>query len=123
MLRRLFRARATLDLILTKMMRGPDPENMQDVRFYLERESAIGVDDLRVAFVATAGPAIPEIRQLFAAARPVVLAMAQDARRSTVKRGSWLLLDLNTKSHVVNRAATSPRATFQRNFQQSALFR
>ena len=72
---------ATLDLILTKMMRGLDPEDMQDVRFYLEREPAIGVDELRAAFSAAVGPDIPEIWQLFAAAKPIVLAMVE-ARES-----------------------------------------
>ena len=68
---------ATLDLILTKMMRGPDPEDMQDVRFYLEREPAIGVGELHAAFAEAVGPDIPEIWQLFAAAKPIVLAMVE----------------------------------------------
>lgn len=71
---------ATLDLILTKMMRGPDPEDMQDVRFYLGREPAIGTAELQAAFAAATGPDIPEIWQLFAAAQPVVLTMARELR-------------------------------------------
>lgn len=69
---------ATLDLVLTKMMRGPDPDDMADVRFYLEREPNIGISELQAAFEAAVGPDIPEIWQLFAAAKPVVLAMAQE---------------------------------------------
>lgn len=64
---------ATIDLILTKMMRGNDPDDMADVRFYLEREPAIGVAELQAASEAAVGPDIPEIWHLFAVARPVVL--------------------------------------------------
>ena len=74
----LLRRPATLDLILTKMMRGPDPDDMQDVRFYLEREPSIGIDELQAAFAMVVGPNIPEIWQLFAAAQPLVLAMAKE---------------------------------------------
>lgn len=71
---------ATIDLILTKMMRGLDPEDMADVRFYLERELHIGVQELQKAFLEAVGPDIPEIWQLFQAAQPVVLATAQELR-------------------------------------------
>ena len=71
---------ATTDLILTKMMRGLDPEDMQDVRFYLEREPSIGVEELQKAFMAAVGPDIPEIWQLFETAKPIVLAAAQELR-------------------------------------------
>ncbi len=71
---------ATIDLILTKMMRGLDPGDMQDVRFYLQREPTIGVDELRAAFEAATGPDIPEIWQMFAAAKPVVLAIAWELK-------------------------------------------
>ena len=64
------------------MMRGLDREDMQDVRFYLEREPAISVDELEAAFAAAVGPDIPEIWQLFTAAQPIVLAMAE-ARESS----------------------------------------
>ena len=71
---------ATVDLILTKMMRGTDPEDMQDVRFYLEREPSIGVEELQEAFMAAVGPDVPEIWQFFEAAKPVVLTMARELR-------------------------------------------
>ena len=71
---------ATIDLILTKMMRGPDPEDMQDVRFYLEREPTIGFEELQEAFSLAIGPDVPEIWQLFEAAKPIVLAAAQELR-------------------------------------------
>lgn len=67
---------ATLDLILTKMMRGSDAEDMEDVRFYLEREPSIGPRELENAFASAVGPNIPEIWELFEAAKPTVLAMA-----------------------------------------------
>ena len=60
------------------MMRGPDPDDMQDVRFYLQREPAIGVAELQAAFAQAVGPDIPEIWQLFAAARAIVLGIAED---------------------------------------------
>ena len=69
---------ATIDLILTKMMRGPDPEDMQDVRFYLQREPNIGTVELQTAFRMATGPDIPEIWQLFTAAQPIVLSMARE---------------------------------------------
>jgi hypothetical protein len=69
---------ATIDLILTKMMRGPDPDDMQDVRFYLKREPRIGLAELEAAFAAAVGPDIPEIWRLFTAAQPIVRAMARE---------------------------------------------
>ena len=71
---------ATIDLILTKMMHGPDPEDMADVRFYLEREPNIGAAELRVAFGEAVGPDISEIWQLFEAVKPVVLEMVGELR-------------------------------------------
>ena len=71
---------ATIDLILTKMMRGPDPDDMRDVRFYLEREPTITAGELRTAFTAATGPDIPEIWQLFETAKPIVLTIAQELR-------------------------------------------
>ena len=75
---------ATIDLILTKMMRGPDPEDMQDVRFYLQREPTIGIPELQAAFAVATGPDVPEIWQLFTAAKPIVLSMAQEHRGSVI---------------------------------------
>ena len=69
---------ATIDLILTKMMRGPDPDDMADVRFYLASEPDIDVAALQDAFAAAVGPDIPEIWQFFAAAKPIVLALARE---------------------------------------------
>ena len=60
------------------MMRGPDPDDMADIRFYLESEPDIGVAALQDAFAAAVGPDIPEIWQLFAAAKPIVLALARE---------------------------------------------
>ena len=71
---------ATVDLIPTKMMRGPDPEDMQDVWFYLEREPPIGVGELQRVFSAAVGPDISEIWQLFEEAKLMVLAAARELR-------------------------------------------
>ena len=53
---------------------------MQDVRFYLEREPSIGVEELQEAFAAAVGPDIPDIWQLFEEAKPIVLAAARELR-------------------------------------------
>ena len=37
------------------MMPRPDPDDMQDVRFYLQREPAIGVAELQAAFAQAVG--------------------------------------------------------------------
>ena len=62
--------------------RGPDSEDMQDIRFYLQRDPTIGITELQTAFAVARGPDVPEIWQLFAAAKPVVLSMAQELRGS-----------------------------------------
>lgn len=69
---------ATIDLILTKMMRGPDDtEDMADVRFYLEREPSLGAEELRAAFASAVGEEVhPETWRLFEMAQRVVLEMA-----------------------------------------------
>ena len=65
---------ATLDLILTKMMRE-DPHDLADVGFLL-RQEAIGPDSLGAAFAAARVPAFEEIERAFAANQPRVLALA-----------------------------------------------
>lgn len=76
----ILRRPATIDLILTKMMRGLDPDDMADIRFYLEREPNIGTAELQAAFASAVGPDIPEIWRLFAAAKSTVLTMVQELR-------------------------------------------
>ena len=71
---KLFRP-ATLDLILTKMARG-DENDLADIRFLLRQES-LTVEQLRAAFARARVPDVPEIHELFRAAQPKVLALAE----------------------------------------------
>ena len=75
---KLFRP-ATLDLILTKMMRGADPEDLADIEFLL-RSEPMTTAELRVAFERVRGPDIQELRDAFRAAQPKVLALAIASR-------------------------------------------
>lgn len=65
---------STLDLILTKMARG-DENDLNDIHFLLAQEP-VTVDVLREAFNRARVPDVPEIRELFLAAQPKVLALA-----------------------------------------------
>ncbi len=66
---------ATVDLILTKMMRH-DPQDMDDIRFLLGRER-MTTSRLEQAFAAARVPPVPEIREAFQAMQPAVLAVAR----------------------------------------------
>jgi len=65
----------TLDLVLTKMMRG-DENDLGDIRFLLQQET-VSADQLRATFTRARVPDVPEIRELFQAAQPKVLALAK----------------------------------------------
>jgi hypothetical protein len=65
---------ATLDLILTKMMRGADPEDLADIEFLLKHEPVTKVD-LQAAFERVRMPDIQELRDAFATAKSKVLAL------------------------------------------------
>jgi len=67
---------ATIDLILTKMMRGDDREDLADVEFLLKQES-ISKTSLQEAFERVRLPDLQELRDAFQAAKPKVLALAQ----------------------------------------------
>jgi hypothetical protein len=67
---------ATVDLILTKMARG-DEQDLEDIRFLLSQEP-IPPHELEAAFSRARVPDVPEIRELFLAARPKVLKLARD---------------------------------------------
>jgi hypothetical protein len=67
---------ATLDLILTKMMRGADPEDLADIEFLLKQEPVTEAE-LRAAFNRLRLPDIPELHDAFRAAQPKVLALAK----------------------------------------------
>ena len=62
---------ATLDLILTKMMRGDDPQDMADVDF-LVRHDRVTADQLEAALAAVVLPGLVELHDAFAQAKPRV---------------------------------------------------
>lgn len=70
---------ATIDLILTKMMRH-DPQDMADIGFLFQVDP-IGPDLLRGAFAVARVPDVPEIMTAFAAMQPGVLALAERSQR------------------------------------------
>lgn len=72
---RLFRP-ATLDLLLTKMMRGEDAADLRDVAFLIERDR-ISRAQLEQAFAAAVIPDLEEMRDAFERAKPRVLALAK----------------------------------------------
>lgn len=74
---RLFRPH-TIDLILTKMMRGNDPQDMQDVDFLI-RHDRITSADMEPAFATVRMPDIQELRDAFDRALPAVRRLLQAA--------------------------------------------
>ncbi|MEO5916931.1 MAG: DUF6036 family nucleotidyltransferase [Luteolibacter sp.] len=67
---RLFRPHA-VDLILTKMMRGNDPQDMEDVAF-LVTKSGVTLAEMEVAFQEVRMPDLHELRDAFERALPRV---------------------------------------------------
>ena len=67
---------ATVDLVLTKMARGDD-QDLEDIRFLLSQEP-ISPRELQVAFARARVPDVTELRQLFVAAQPKVLKLANN---------------------------------------------
>lgn len=61
----------TIDLILTKMMRGNDPQDMQDVDFMI-RHDGITAEQMEPAFANVRMPDIQELHDAFQRALPVV---------------------------------------------------
>ena len=74
---RLFRP-ATLDLILTKMMRGNDEQDMQDVDFMI-RHDKVTVQQIQDVFRDAVIPDCVELRDAYERAKPTVLALANKA--------------------------------------------
>ena len=74
---RLFRP-ATLDLLLTKMMRGNDVQDMQDIDFMI-RHDHLALPDIENAFAEAVIPDNQELRDAFARAKPTVLGLAAKA--------------------------------------------
>lgn len=75
---KLFRP-ATIDLILTKMMRGNDAQDMEDVGF-LVRHEGITPEQMEPAFATVRMPDIQELRDAFARALPVVREILRNAQ-------------------------------------------
>lgn len=71
---RLFRP-ATVDLILTKMMRGDDPQDMADISFLI-RHDRLTVGQVDAALAAVVIPDLSELREAFERAEPRVREMA-----------------------------------------------
>lgn len=76
----------TLDLILTKMMRGADPEDLSDIAFLLKHEPVKDAE-LRAAFDRVRLPDIQELRDAFHVAQPKVLALTQGRERGDPQTG------------------------------------
>lgn len=74
---KLFRP-ATIDLILTKMMRGNDPQDMQDVDFMI-RHDHITPGQMEPAFATVRMPDIQELHDAFDRALPVVRTLLKNA--------------------------------------------
>lgn len=70
---RLYRP-ATVDLILSKMMRGDDPQHMEEIRWMIAHEE-ITRSDLEAAFAAAHIPDDAEIVESFEIAKAKVLTM------------------------------------------------
>lgn len=73
---RLFRP-ATVDLILTKMMRGDDPQDMADIEFMV-RHDRIASEAIESAFHDVLIPDIPELHDAFERAKPRVRRMVNE---------------------------------------------
>jgi hypothetical protein len=71
---RLFRP-ATLDLILTKMMRGDDPQDMADIAFLI-RHDCLKADQIEGVIAQAVIPELAELREAFERAKPRVRELA-----------------------------------------------
>ncbi len=72
---RLFRP-ATLDLILTKMMRGDDAQDIADIDFMI-RHDGLKPEQIEEALVAAMIPDLLELREAFERAKPRVRELAR----------------------------------------------
>ncbi len=66
-----------MDLVLTKMMRGDDPQDMADAKFMIERDK-ITRKQLEEAFSVMNPIELVELRDAFTKARPIVTGFASD---------------------------------------------
>ncbi len=69
------------DLILTKMMRGNDSLDMEDISF-LARQDNVTANLMESAFASVRIPDVPELREAFCRALPVVRDILSAARSS-----------------------------------------
>jgi hypothetical protein len=76
---RLFRP-ATIDLVLTKMMRGSDEQDMADAEFLI-RHDRITEQQLTEAFSHMKPIELRELQDAFIKAKPLVLRMARDSSK------------------------------------------
>ena len=67
---------ATVDLVLSKMMRGSDPQDMADAEFMI-RHDRITETQVLEAFAQMKPVELVELREAFAKARPLVLKFAR----------------------------------------------
>jgi hypothetical protein len=74
---KLFRPHA-IDLILTKMMRGNDSQDMEDVSF-LVRQDNVTANEMESAFASVRMPDVPELHDAFDRALPEVRRILQTA--------------------------------------------
>ena len=54
----------TVDLILTKMMRGEDAQDMEDIQFLVESEG-VTLEEMEPAFASVRIPDVEELRETF----------------------------------------------------------
>jgi hypothetical protein len=74
---RLFRPHA-VDLILTKMMRGNDPQDMEDIGFIVAN-SGVTPAEMETAFQQVRMPDVQELRDAFEKALPIVRRILADS--------------------------------------------
>ena len=74
---RLFRP-ATLDLILTKIMRGDDPQDMADIAFLIRRDR-ITPEQVESAIAEAVLTDLVELRDAFERAKPLVRELSRKA--------------------------------------------
>lgn len=67
---------STLDLVLTKMMRGNDPKDLEDASFLIAT-GGINPEQLEEAFKTAVVPDVGEIREAFQQAQPSVMEIAR----------------------------------------------
>lgn len=68
---------ATIDLVLTKMMRGNDEQDMADAAFMI-RYDRITESQLGAAFSQMKPVELVELREAFAKAKPIILRLARE---------------------------------------------